>query len=150
MGCSHFAERITLKRLMQVSGWDSRLLTMAFKAVTGMSVREYVEKTRINTAAALLREGHKVESVAASVGWRGRSNFFHAFKRQIGVTPGSYAPSLYVGRHLVRSEHGEVSGEGTEPSISVEAPIVRSWSCSRPVFRSASRSASRRLAPRLC
>lgn len=86
----HFAERITLERLNDVAGWDGRLLETMFKATMGMSIRAYIEKTRIAAAAERLRRGDKVESVGASVGWRGRSNFFHAFKRLMGVTPAKY------------------------------------------------------------
>jgi AraC-like DNA-binding protein len=86
----HYRERITLKRLTAVSGWDGRLLAAMFKATMGVTIRAYIERVRIDAAAGHLRRGDKVESVAASTGWRGRSNFFNAFRRQMGVTPAEY------------------------------------------------------------
>jgi AraC-like DNA-binding protein len=86
----HFAERITLKRLAELSDCDARLLARIFTDVVGMSIRAYIAQVRIEAAAARLRRGDKIESVAASVGWRGRSSFFSAFKRRMSFTPSRY------------------------------------------------------------
>ncbi len=93
----HFTEPLVIKRLAEVSGWHGRDLGAVFRAARGISLRTYVEKTRINAAAARLRQGDKVESVAASVGWRGRSSFFRAFKRQMHMTPGVYQSAWIAG-----------------------------------------------------
>jgi len=89
----HFAEPITLGRLSQHSGWCGRHLSRAFRTSMRMSVREYLQATRINHAAERLRQGDKVESVLATVGWRGRKNFFRHFKNRIGTTPAQYRDS---------------------------------------------------------
>ena len=86
----HFAEPITLMSLARVSGWCTRPLSRAFRSTMQMSIRQYLQKTRIDHAAARLREGDKVESVVAAVGWRGRKNFFRQFKRRVGTTPAQY------------------------------------------------------------
>ncbi len=86
----HFAERITLISLARMSGWCTRPLSRAFRSTMHMSIRQYLQKTRIDHAAARLREGDKVESVVAAVGWRGRKNFFRQFKRRVGTTPAQY------------------------------------------------------------
>ena len=86
----HFAEPITLETLSEVSGWCGRDLSRAFRSTMQMSIREYLQGARIDHAAARLREGDKVESVLATVGWRGRKNFFRHFKDRIGTTPAQY------------------------------------------------------------
>ena len=86
----HFAEPITLMSLARKSGWCARPLSRAFRSTMHMSIRQYLQKTRIDHAAARLREGDKVESVVAAVGWRGRKNFFCQFKKRIGTTPAQY------------------------------------------------------------
>jgi AraC-like DNA-binding protein len=86
----HFAEQITLSSLSRVSGWCTRQLSRAFRSSMRMSIRQYLQATRIDQAAARLRQGDKVESVVAAVGWRGRKNFFHHFKRRLGTTPAQY------------------------------------------------------------
>ncbi len=86
----HFAEPITLEQLSKLSGCCSRHLSRAFRSSMRMSIREYLHAARINQAAARLRQGDKVESVLATVGWRGRRNFFRHFKKRIGTTPAQY------------------------------------------------------------
>jgi AraC-like DNA-binding protein len=86
----HFEEPITLARLSQLSGCCSRQLSRAFRTSMRMSIREYLHVTRIDHAAERLRQGDKVESVLATVGWRGRKNFFRHFKDRIGTTPAQY------------------------------------------------------------
>ena len=46
----------------------------------GMSIWRYLHAARMDQAVARLRKGDKVESVLATVGWRGRKNFFRHFK----------------------------------------------------------------------
>jgi AraC-like DNA-binding protein len=86
----HFAEQITLSSLSRVSGWCTRQLSRAFRSSMRMSIRQYLQATRIDHAAARLRQGDKVESVLAVVGWRGRKNFFRHFKQRLGTTPAQY------------------------------------------------------------
>jgi AraC-like DNA-binding protein len=86
----HFAEPITLGGLSKLSGWCGRDLSRAFRASMRMSIREYLQTTRIDYATERLRQGDKVEAVLATVGWRGRKNFFRHFKDRIGTTPAQY------------------------------------------------------------
>jgi AraC-like DNA-binding protein len=86
----HFSEPITLRKLAALSGWCTRELSRAFRSTMRMSIREYLQAKRIDQAAARLREGDKVESVVAAVGWRGRKNFFRHFKARVGTTPAQY------------------------------------------------------------
>jgi len=112
----HFAEPITLGRLSQLSGCCSRHLSRAFRSCMRMSVREYLQTTRVDRAAERLREGDKVESVLATVGWRGRKNFFRHFKDQIGTTPAQYRDSwVATSRHL----EGARRSPGSPQSVSV-------------------------------
>ena len=97
----HFADPITLGSLSQISGWCGRDLSRAFRSSMRMSIREYLHAARINQAAARLRQGDKVESVLATVGWRGRKNFFRHFKNRIGTTPAQYRDGwMRTSRHV--------------------------------------------------
>lgn len=99
----HFAEPITLGGLSKLSGWCGRDLSRAFRTSMRMSVREYLQATRIDYATERLRQGDKVESVLATVGWRGRKNFFRHFKDRIGTTPAQYRDNwVSMSRHLER------------------------------------------------
>ena len=97
----HFADPITLGSLSQISGWCGGDLSRAFRTSMRMSIREYLQAARIDQAVARLRQGDKVESVLATVGWRGRKNFFRHFKNRIGTTPAQYRDGwMRTSRHV--------------------------------------------------
>jgi AraC-like DNA-binding protein len=106
----HFAEPITLMTLSRLSGWCSRQLSRTFRASMHTSIRQYVQDARIDHAAALLREGDKVESVLAAVGWRGRKNFFRHFKSRVGKTPAQYRDQWTMPRRARRNRTSEQIG----------------------------------------
>lgn len=86
----HHNEPITLARLSTIFDCQARDLSRDFKSVMGVGIGQYTRCVRIDYAAARLREGDKVESVLAAVGWRGRKNFFKHFRDHIGLTPAEY------------------------------------------------------------
>lgn len=101
----HFSEPITLATLSQLSGCCSRQLSRVFRSSMRMSIREYLHATRIDHAAERLRQGDKVESVLATVGWRGRKNFFRHFKDQIGTTPAQYRENWVTTSRRLEGPH---------------------------------------------
>jgi AraC-like DNA-binding protein len=109
----HFTERITLMSLARMSGCCTRPLSRAFRSTMHMSIRQYLQKIRIDHAVARLRDGDKVESVVAAVGWRGRKNFFRQFKRRVGTTPGQYRECWVRTPPL---ETTAANGSGIQPS----------------------------------
>jgi len=110
----HFAEHITVMRLARMTGWCTRQLSRVFRTTMHMSIRQYLQKTRIDHAAARLREGDKVESVVAAVGWRGRKNFFRQFKTRVGTTPARYR-ECWTGTPARQSAPGEEADLATTP-----------------------------------
>lgn len=66
-----------------------------FKNQTGMSIREYLTKLRINDAKHLLEYSDlTVTEIAFTVGF-GSSNYFtNVFKKELGVAPGVYRRNL--------------------------------------------------------
>ena len=113
----HFAEPITLESLSKLSGWCGRDLSSAFRSSMRMSIREYQQATRIDHAAERLRQGDKVESVIATVGWRGRKNFFRHFKDRLGTTPAQYRDNWVAASR--RLEHSRPSLRSPQP-VSVQ------------------------------
>ena len=95
----HFAEPITLAKLAKHSGWDGRYLSGMFRSVMRVSVRDFLTAVRIDQATILLQQGQKVEAVIASVGWRGRKNFFRHFEERLHVTPGQYRAAWVAAQH---------------------------------------------------
>ncbi|HMR48079.1 MAG TPA: helix-turn-helix domain-containing protein [Arachnia sp.] len=62
----------------------------AFLAETGMTLRQWRIKNRMETAGMLLRAPTAVDAVAQRVGYTNTSAFGRVFKGHFGMTPGEY------------------------------------------------------------
>jgi AraC-like DNA-binding protein len=68
------------------------VLYKKLKAVTNMSVNDFVKSLRLKKAAGLLRQKqYTVYEVAYMVGYNDRKYFSREFKKQFGKTPKEYA-----------------------------------------------------------
>lgn len=74
-----------------------RTVERAFKAETGMTLREWRIRNRMESAAELLRSVRSVDAVAHRVGYTNASAFRRVFKARFGVTP-----TGYVAKYLTR------------------------------------------------
>jgi AraC-like DNA-binding protein len=72
---------------------DRRHLGRRFRLELGISVHDYLVQVRLDHAVAAIRRGVKIDAVSLLVGYRSKKNFFSAFKRRFGMTPGVYAAS---------------------------------------------------------
>jgi AraC-like DNA-binding protein len=82
---------ITLDDVCAAVGTSPRSLRRAFRAVAGMSWRQYVLESRLLQAMAALAEpGPTVLAVATAVGFDSPSGFARAFRRYTGESPFGY------------------------------------------------------------
>jgi AraC-like DNA-binding protein len=89
-----FYEPLRLDRAAADLGMSRRSFTRLFRAVTGYSFAEYVERVRTEYACRLLRETTRgILSIAFECGYEDLSSFYRAFKRHVGVAPGSWRES---------------------------------------------------------
>ena len=66
-------------------------LSKCFKAETGESLRDYINKYRIDAAKKLLLESNMtMKEIAEKVGFIDNNAFIRVFKKYEGVTPGVY------------------------------------------------------------
>lgn len=82
--------QLNIHRVSDYVGINAEYFSKLFKNETGIYFSDYLEKCRIDTAAALLDTGTKVEDVAYQVGYHSSHAFRRAFKRVYGVTPTSF------------------------------------------------------------
>jgi transcriptional regulator GlxA family with amidase domain len=72
-------------------GMSQRNFVRRFKAATGDSPIEYLQKVRVATAKRLLENGHKsVQEISEAVGYQDAAFFRGVFKRLTGIPPASY------------------------------------------------------------
>ena len=91
---ANFAEPITLAELSQLAGLSLHRFVTVFRGQVGIPPHQFVCRTRIGQARALLRQGLPPAAVAVDTGFCDQSHLSRHFKRFCGTTPGSYLSSL--------------------------------------------------------
>lgn len=79
-------------------GASARNLSRLFTAETGLSFTAWRTRARMRRGIELLAAGYAVSVVSRRVGYATPSAFVHAFRREIGRTPGEFAEARTVRR----------------------------------------------------
>ena len=80
-----------IPRFCQEIGMSHSNLFRKIKALTDMSIVQFIRTIRLKKAAALLKETEdKIENIALQVGFNDASYFNKCFKKQFGVNPAKY------------------------------------------------------------
>jgi len=82
-----YASAVTLRTLSSAVGRQPAYVGRLFRQEVGSTARDYLTRVRLEHAAALIRDGVKIEAVALSVGYRSKKNFYQQFRRHFGTTP---------------------------------------------------------------
>lgn len=89
---NHYFQKLTLELLGEKCHLHPNYLCAVFKAYTGQTVFEYLNRYRIEIAGELLRkEALPVSKVAELTGFHSESLFYQKFKEVTGMTPKAYA-----------------------------------------------------------
>ncbi len=84
-------QKITLATLAKLSGMNEKYLCRFFKAYTSLTPIEYINRVRVEKAAADLRDRHMtVTEVAYANGFNDSAYFCKVFRRVMGCTPREY------------------------------------------------------------
>lgn len=84
----HHQERLSVEELAERAGLSPRQLHRKFQAVFGLSVQEFLIKTRVQAASdALLHSGQSISEVASRFGFCDQSAFTQLFRKHTGMTP---------------------------------------------------------------
>jgi AraC-like DNA-binding protein len=88
----HYAEDISLEKLADLFALSMYHLCREFKRYIGQSPNEYLIRTRINNAKALLLHAGdmNVGDIAREVGFADNTHFFAVFKRYESLSPAKY------------------------------------------------------------
>lgn len=84
---SHTHQSITLDQLAEGSEYSKEYIAKLFRKHMGMSISDYIQKTRIEEAKDLLRQGKTCAEVACILNYTSQSYFIRQFKKQTGITP---------------------------------------------------------------
>lgn len=85
------AEPWTLSALAREAGLSRSMFAKRFRRVTGMSAMRYLGNWRLQLATSMLeKEGASVTRIASYVGYESDAAFNRAFKKRLGVPPGTW------------------------------------------------------------
>ena len=90
---SHFSDKITVKNMASLCNLNTVYFGTLFKQETGMSMLQYLTKTRIKYAENLLRSGgFRVHEAAERCGFSDINHFYRHFKHICGFAPSDCIP----------------------------------------------------------
>ena len=81
---------LTMESIAHHIGLNSRYMLKIFKEQTGVLLKDYVLKIRMDKAKVLLMSDLTIEVVAKKCGYTSSHSFIRAFKRACGMTPGEF------------------------------------------------------------
>ena len=85
---NHFAEDMDERELAHSLGMSYSYFSRSFKRVTGMTFKQYLNRTRVNQAEKMLCRGSSsVSEVATKCGYNSISYFISVYKSITGKTP---------------------------------------------------------------
>lgn len=104
-------KKITIDELCSVSTMSRRMFTENFKAVTGLTVVNFINTLRIANASSLLIHSKKsISEVAGECGFYDKSHFIRIFAKHSGITPAKYReqskPLVQAGEKTFESKWG--------------------------------------------
>lgn len=92
---THLHEKISLEELSKKCFYSPKYFSHIFKQCYGVTVTEYIQKTRIEEAKKLLKETPlSVEEISKKIGYDDSVRFYKYFKRQCGITPNQYRKNI--------------------------------------------------------
>lgn len=87
----HIRDKITIKDLSHFTGYSDYYLSHKFKEELGITVNQYVQKEKLETAKVLLTTEHmNVTQVAEALHFCSQSYFSNLFQKEYGLAPSQY------------------------------------------------------------
>lgn len=101
---NHLYMPLSLPEIAEASNANASYLSSIFKQQTGISISQYIQKQRIETAKNLLAfSNQSFEDISNYLFFSSQSYFIAVFKKNVGMTPKEFR-KLYYGKRW--SNHG--------------------------------------------
>ena len=91
---ANYAQKITVEKLTALTKLEPHYLNTLFRQKTGVSLHQYIIKTRIHNAYNMLQTGNqRLGDIASQCGYTDIYHFYKQFKKVIGIPPARCVPS---------------------------------------------------------
>lgn len=87
---NHLSEQITLDEMAKRTAMSKSSFCESFRKITGQTFKSYLNRERVEAAAALIKSGNLVLKAAMELGYKDPSTFYRNFKKYFGVSPSEY------------------------------------------------------------
>lgn len=117
---SHADESVTLTRLARVASLSPHHLQRTFKAIVGLSPREYQAAVRAGRLRSSLRNGRDVTTAIYEAGYGSPSRVYEAPPTGRGMSPSAYkrgGAGMRIGYSVVQVPLGQVLIAATEHGV---------------------------------
>lgn len=81
----------TLQTYSQELGLSDKTLSRLFLRQTGLSFRQWRQRSRLLASLPMLERGERITDVALACGYESLSSFIAAFREQMGITPRAFS-----------------------------------------------------------
>jgi AraC family transcriptional regulator len=114
------SKRLSLETLASIACLSPFHFHRIFRAITGESVRTFVERRRLEQAIALAKKGQSWKSAALACGFGSPISFARAFKRVFGVPPSQFEISDWWQQRHDREVAFGLSSHFLRPALPVD------------------------------
>ena len=112
---SQTTQKMSLEELANSVGLSESRLRALFKADIGLTLTQYIRKIKMDSAADMLRNGHrKVTEIRAKLGANDDSHFVRDFKQSHGMPPTQYRK---LHQRRFEGEEGDGGLSSSSPAI---------------------------------
>jgi len=103
---AHFSENLTLARVARAAGVHPVYLGQIFRQEFGETLGEYLNRTRVRAAAAMLANSDlPLSAVAIDLGFYDQSHFTRIFRQLTGATPGMFRSEYSSSKNATQLQH---------------------------------------------
>jgi AraC family transcriptional regulator, arabinose operon regulatory protein len=92
----HISEKITVRNLSSLCGYNVQYFVRLFRKCTGMAPYQYIIDYRLKEAKKMLRSNMSVSQIADMTGYSDIKTFSRSFRQNFGLSPSMYRKTYTI------------------------------------------------------